>query len=133
MAATPEKYLDDLIQTCRSVLDQMLILDRDERPARARLELSGRYGPYTVRPVEILRPDAQRKYAYYVLLGDQVVVGFDIAPDPRALRLKYGNDYTQHRLELVPHRHSESKSSLELTEEMDHTRFVAWLQERLPI
>ncbi len=98
----------------------------------ALLEMSGDYGVYQVRLREIWLTDGSRKYAYYVLYHSRVIVGFDNASDPRALRLKYGEDYTSHRLELIPHRHTVDKKAVELTPEMDCAAFVSWLKENLP-
>jgi hypothetical protein len=96
MAQTPARHLDSLIWQFQVAFDQVLIVDRDERPARVRLELTGVYGPY-----------------------------------PRALRLKYGADYARHRLERIPHCHTDDKTSLALIDEMDCTRFIAWVQDNL--
>jgi len=77
---------------------------------------------------EIWRADGSRKYAYYVLAGTTVLVGFDNASDPRALSLKYGAAYGQHRLELIPHQHKNNKHDLVLTAEMDCAALFSWLQ-----
>ena len=87
--------------------------------------MGGDYSVYQVRLREIRRADGSRKYAYYVLHQSQIIVGFDNASDPRALRLKFGEDYACHRLELVPHRHTEGKKAIELTSEMDCAAFIA--------
>jgi len=109
-----------------------IILRREERPNLALIEMDGTYGVYRVHLREIWQTDSARKYAYYVLHQSDVVIGFDNAPDPRALRLKYGKDYVRHRLELIPHRHTEGKRALELTDEMDCAAFVTWLKENWP-
>lgn len=133
MASTAAHYFDRLIWQFRAAFDQTLIVDRDEKPARARLEMTAVYGLYHVRLLEILAPGAERKYAYYIFRGDEVIAGFDNAADPRALRLKYGADYTRHRLERIPHCHTDNKVSLSLTEEMDCSRFITWVQTNLPL
>lgn len=106
-------------------------MDRDEKPARARLELTGSHGPYRIRVLEILISGAESKYADYVFQDDEVVIGFDNAADPRALLLKYETQYTEHRLERIPHCHVENMTSLALTDEMDCDRFIDWVQSNL--
>jgi len=117
----------------QATFEHSTIFRREERSYLALLEMSGDYGVYQVRLREIWRADGSRKYAYYVLRQSEVVVGFDNASDPRALRLKYGKDYTRHRLELTPHRHTEGKKAIELTDEMDCAAFIVWLKENLPL
>lgn len=63
--------------------------------------------------------------------GDWVEAGFDNAPDPRALRLKYGKVGKEHAGENIPHLHREDKSKLYLTEEMIFHNFVDWLKGNL--
>jgi hypothetical protein len=132
MAPTAAQHFDRVIRQFQAAFEQVAV-DRDEKPTRARLEMIGTHGPYRVRLVEILTPDTGRGYAYYVLRGDNVIIGFDNSADPRALRLKYGADYTHHRLEQVPHCHTDNKTALALTEEMDCERFIAWVQANLPL
>ena len=101
-------------------------------PARALLELTGAYGSHRVRLLEIVTPDGRRKYSFYVLRDDEVIVGFDNAADPFALKLKYGAEYKAHILERIPHCHTEGKTKLALTEEMGCAQFIAWVQINLP-
>ena len=126
------QYFDHLIRQFRDAFDQTVVVDRDEKPSRARLELTGTYNQYQVHFLEILLPSSERKYAYYVLLGDEVIVGFDNAPDPRALRLKYGDDYTHYRLSRVPHCHTDNKATISLTEELHFEEFLSWIHNNLP-
>ena len=63
--------------------------------------------------------------------GDWVEAGFDNAPDPRALRIKYGKLREEHAAEHVPHLHREDKTLLYLTEEMTFQGFVDWLRGNL--
>jgi hypothetical protein len=60
-----------------------------------------------------------------------VKAGFDNASDADALRLKYGNSYSQHRLEEIPHYHTFNKQTVELTEQMDCQKFIEWLGQNL--
>ena len=63
--------------------------------------------------------------------GDWVEGGFDNAPDPRVIRLKYGKIGEEHMGENIPHLHREDKTRLYLTEEMTFQDFVAWLKSNL--
>jgi len=56
---------------------------------------------------------------------------FDNAPNPEALKLKYGTHYAQHRLELVPHLHSAGKTHVSLTDVVGFEQFIAWIEENL--
>ena len=57
--------------------------------------------------------------------------GFDNAPDPRAIRMKYGKIGVEHKGENVPHLHLENKTRIELTEEMTFSDFIEWLNQNL--
>lgn len=132
--ATPfTDAIDRVVSLFQATFEHSTTLRREERSHLALLEMGGDYGVYQVRLREIWRADGSRKYAYYALRQLKVVVGFDNASDPRALRLKYGKDYTRHRLELIPHRHTEGKKAIELTDEMDCAAFIVWLKENLPL
>jgi hypothetical protein len=101
----------------------------DATPQRAILRLQATYGSYRVYVTE-LRDAQTRKYRYYLLHGSRIEAGFDNSPDPRALRLKYGQ-IGNHAGELVPHLHRNNKQHLELTEEMTMEMFVQWVQEHI--
>jgi hypothetical protein len=131
--ATPfTQALDLIISQFQAAFENPTLVRRDERPHRALLEMRDNYGVYQVHLREVLRVDGTRKYAYYVLHQSRLIIGFDNAPNPRALRLKYGKNYVHHRLELVPHRHTQDKAAVELTGEMTCGLFIAWLQANLP-
>jgi len=107
------------------------VLARDERPARALLKITARYGDYDIYITEVVLFDDVRKYAYYVLQADSIIAGFDNAPDPDALKLKYGTHYAQHRLELIPHLHSAAKTQVSLTDALEFEQFIAWIDQYL--
>ncbi|MBE7551482.1 MAG: hypothetical protein HS126_10460 [Anaerolineales bacterium] len=131
--ATPfTETLDQITAQFQATFTHIAILRREERPQVAILEMRGDYGIYQVYLREIWRANGSRKYAYYVLNQSKIVAGFDNASDPRALRLKYGKDFVHHRFELIPHRHNEDKSAIELTQEMDCAAFITWLKNNLP-
>ena len=66
-----------------------------------------------------------------MMRGDRVEAGFDNAPDPRAIRLKYEKIGEEHAGENVPHLHREDKTQLYLTEEMTFQDFVDWVKSNL--
>ncbi len=130
--ATPfTESIDQVVSLFRAAFEHVAVLRREERAAVAVLEMRGDYGAYRVHLQEIWRADGSRKYAYYVLLPAKIITGFDNAADPGALRLKYGPDAALHQFEPVPHRHTEDKATLELTEEMDCAALVTWLRAHL--
>lgn len=114
----------------RSRLDDVQVIEQDHAPERSILRLGARYVRFVVLITEIVTREL-RKYRYYVLDGDRVVVGFDNAPDPRALRAKYGRIGQEHAGEMIPHLHLEDKTQLVLTEEMDCQAFLSWLTTHL--
>jgi len=103
----------------------------DTTPARAILRIQAQYGHYRVFITELIDASA-RKYRYFVLHGDNVEVGFDNSPDPRALRLKYGRIGEAHAGEPIPHLHRANKTQLQLTAEISFTDFIDWLHQHLP-
>jgi hypothetical protein len=132
MAASLTETIEQVVSLFQATFECPAVLRREERPDVALIEMCGEYGVYQVHLREIRRADGSRKYAYYVLHHTRVVAGFDNASEPRALRLKYGDDYTSHRLELISHRHTGGKVAIELTGEMDCASFIAWLKGNLP-
>lgn len=132
MAPTVEHF-DRVLTLCQTVCESVNLIIRDERPERALLKLITRYGDFDLYISEVVFPDESRKYAYYVLSQQKVIAGFDNAPDPAVLKLKYGSEYVQHRLELIPHMHGIGKMSATLTASMDVEQFLTWVQRNLPI
>ena len=72
-----------------------------------------------------------RKYRYYVLREDWVEAGFDNSPDPRAIRIEYGDIGEEHIGEHIPHLHRDNKTRISLTEEMTFSAFVDWLKANI--
>lgn len=60
-----------------------------------------------------------------------MILGFDNHADRTALRLKYGEDYTAHIFDLVPHRHGPDKTTTILTEPWDAIKFLQHLDALL--
>ncbi|GBF80806.1 hypothetical protein [Aphanothece sacrum] len=98
----------------------------DSTPKRSTLRLNAFYKNYKILVTE-LYSDQSFKYRYYVLKDQFVIAGFDNAPDPRAIRLKYGKIGQEHSGELIPHLHLEDKQELILTQEMNFNLFIDWL------
>ncbi|KOR37262.1 MULTISPECIES: hypothetical protein [Planktothricoides] len=121
-------YFNDVIVLAKATFESVEFIT-DMTPARAILRIQGKYGLYRVLVTELFS-DEVRKYRYYVLLGERVEAGFDNSPDPRAIRLKYGEIGT-HAGEYVPHLHREDKTQLTLTEEMTFVGFVDWLKKNI--
>lgn len=122
MARALDAGFADIIALARARLTEVRI-EQDVETDRAILAIDGQVGAYRVAIKEVVNPQ-RRRYAYYLLHGDRVLLGFDNHPDRTALRLKFGNDYAAHINELVPHRHGPDKTTTILTEPWDAVRFL---------
>ncbi len=131
MAETPAEYLDRVAALFTATFELATVVNRDDRSDRCLLEMTGQYGTYRVRFLEVVAPNAPRKYTYYVLQDDRVIVGFDNAPDPQVRRLKYSSAHAAHRYERIPHRHTTDKASVELVPETTCADFIAWVKTNL--
>lgn len=132
MAEPVGATLDALIAKAQEVLQDVQLVRRDECPARALIDLEGRWGSYRVIISEIHLAVGSVRYAYYVLgASNELIWGFDNSPDIRVIKLKYGRDYRQQLSERLPHRHS-AEGDLILTEPMDFDAFLVWLKDHLP-
>ncbi|MFQ6120717.1 MAG: DUF6516 family protein [Methanosarcinales archaeon] len=100
-------------------------IKQDLSERRALLKIKCRLRDFKIKITEVIDED-KRKYSYYLIKNDTIIFGFDNAPDPTALKIKYGNGYKQHRTEYIPHFHGKGKRHTELTEE---TRFEDFLEE----
>lgn len=98
----------------------------DSTPKRMILRLTASYKNYKILVTE-LYIDREFQYRYYFLEKQLVKAGFDNAPDPRAIRLKYGKIGQEHSGELVSHLHLDDKKELVLTEVMSFDGFIVWL------
>ena len=123
------RHFAEIIELAQSVFENVTY-EIDATPDRSILRIDAEYGKYQILVTELFS-DGIRKYRYYVMRGDWVEAGFDNAPDPRAIRLKYGNIGEEHAGENVPHLHREDKTKLSLTEEMTFQDFVSWLKGNL--
>lgn len=71
-------------------------------------------------------------YSFYAIHTGIVIVGFDNYPDRQALYAKYREDFACYLDELIPHKHTTSKETLELTETMTVEAFLDYLRTRIP-
>jgi hypothetical protein len=123
------RHFAEIIELAESVFENVTH-EIDDTPERAILRIEAEYGKYRILVMELFS-DSIRKYRYYVMRGEWVEAGFDNAPDPRAIRLKYGRIGDEHKGVNVPHLHREDKTRLYLTEEMSFAGFVQWLKSEL--
>jgi hypothetical protein len=123
------RHFAEIIELAQSVFKNVTY-EIDATPNRSILRINAEYGKYQILVMELFS-NGIRKYRYYIMRGDWVEAGFDNAPDPRAIRLKYGEIGEEHAGENVPHLHREDKSRLYLTEEMSFQDFVDWLKGNL--
>jgi hypothetical protein len=123
------RHFAEIIALAQSVFEPV-IYEIDATPNRAILRVDAEYGKYHILVTELFS-GWLRKYRYYVMRGNWMEAGFDNAPDPRAIRLKYGVIGQEHAGEPVPHLHSEDKTRLSLTEEMSFAEFVRWVRGNL--
>lgn len=123
------RHFAEIIELAQSVFENVTY-EIDATPDRSILRINAEHGKYQILVTELFS-DGLRKYRYYVMRGDWVEAGFDNAPDPRAIRLKYGKIGEEHAGENLPHLHREDKSRLYLTEEMSFQDFVDWVKGNL--
>lgn len=123
------RHFAEIIELAQTVFTQVTY-QIDATPERAILRMEAEHGKYHILVTELFS-DRLRKYRYYVLDGNRVEAGFDNSPDPRAIRLKYGEIGQEHKGEHVPHLHLEDKTILSMTEEMNFKEFVNWLNQNL--
>ena len=123
------RHFAEIIELAESVFENV-VYEIDATPDRSILRIEAEYGKYQILVTELFS-DGLRKYRYYMMRGDRVEAGFDNAPDPRAIRLKYEKIGEEHAGENVPHLHREDKTQLHLTEEMTFQDFVDWVKSNL--
>lgn len=129
MARALDAGFADIINLARARLSDVRV-DQDCAPDRVILAIEGSFHEYRVVLKEVVNPQ-RRRYAYYVLQGERVILGFDNHADRTALRLKYGDSYTDHISDLVPHCHGTDKTTTILTEPWDAVRFLKDLDDLL--
>ena len=126
MAGTVAEGFARIVALAHTVLTQVEIAE-DIDADRAILIIQGQFGTYRVFLKETVSPK-RRRYAFFVLKEDRVMLGLDNHADRQALRLKYGRDFAVHLTELIPHRHALDKAAVELTEEWTAERFLTEIE-----
>ena len=116
------RHFNEIIEDAQAVLEDIEI-EQDYSVKRALLKISGNFRNFKIRITEVVDED-KRKYAYYLINNDFVIIGFDNAPDIRALKIKYGKDYVQHHDERIPHCHGKGKERIELTKQISFKEFL---------
>ncbi len=127
MAQPPRHYFTKLTNLVGSAFNKVTLSRLDYTPQRTIWEMHGSHNEFDLRLKEIF-DQSGRLYSYYVLKAGEVVAGFDNYPDRRALQEKYGQSFKTHLGELIPHKHSYRKETLELTEEMRVETFLGYFQ-----
>jgi hypothetical protein len=123
------RHFAGIVQLARTIFNQVTF-EVDVTPARSILRLQADYGRYRIVVKELFN-ETSRKYGYYALVDEWVEIGFDNSPDPKAIRLKYGEIGEEHAGEEIPHLHLKNKTQISLTEEMTFAGFVEWLKQNL--
>ncbi|MEN8121455.1 MAG: hypothetical protein ABFS35_13975 [Bacteroidota bacterium] len=124
------KYFDNIINDINNFFSNVeYTIDRT--PHRAILRINATYQDYRVFVTELISKE-YRKYNYYLLSKDYVVVGLDNSQDIRAIKLKYKSIPDSNAERLVPHKHLKNKTILELTEEYTITGFIDWIKINIP-
>lgn len=114
MAGTFRKDFARIVALARVKLEQVEVIQEIDTE-RAILIIKGQRPPYRIF-IKATISSKGRRYAYYILINEQVMLGLDNHPDRQALRLKYGSKFAAHLAELIPHRHNVDKTLLTLTE-----------------
>lgn len=130
MAYSLDEGFADIIAMARSRLVDTHI-EHDIDGDRAILTVDGRFRQHRIVIKETVSFN-MRRYAYYVLMGDRVIWGFDNHPDRTALRLRYGDNFLAHIHELIPHQHGLDKQNVSLTEPWTANQFLNELDNLVP-
>lgn len=116
-----KRHLERLLKQIHGAFTDVQVRTFDISERRAVLQVRCTRGDKTIAVTEVLTPDA-RKYSYYLIQGDKVLIGLDNSADRRALRLMYGRDFPQHIHEPIPHRHVADR--VELTDKVTFAQFI---------
>lgn len=88
------RHFDQIIISAKSLLNNIRI-EEDISVKRAIIKINGKYESFEVKVTEII-DEKKRKYAYYLINKGVVEYGCDNAPDIKALKMRYGKDYSEH-------------------------------------
>ena len=104
MEKQAEQHFEQILTLAREHFENIQIKTYDISEQRAFLRIEATFGKRRIALTEIVRTTSGA-YPYYLLDGDQVILGWDNAPDRQALRLKYDRDFTMHIHDEIPHQH----------------------------
>ncbi|MBU0703191.1 MAG: hypothetical protein KKC18_04925 [Chloroflexi bacterium] len=122
MDTAAKRHLEQLLTLARAAFSDVVVIRHDISEERAILRLKCRCGTDDIHVTEIVTPTT-RWYSYYRLREGKVLRGHDNYSDRPALRLKYGQEFTQHLYEPIPHLHE--AGGVTLTDEMTCAEFVS--------
>lgn len=122
MEEQAKQHFEQILTLARQYFENIQIKAYDISEQRALLRIEAIFGKRRVALTEIVRT-AGRAYAYYLLDEDQVILGWDNAPDRQALRLKYGKDFITHIHDEIPHQHLQD-GTVTLTFEKTFVEFL---------
>lgn len=131
MARSTRDHYAALTAQVITTLDTVSFQRFEHNPQRALWEIHGTWGKYSVRLKEICSTQG-RMYSFYIIDVNTVVIGFDNYPDRHALYAKYQEAFTAHLDELIPHKHSTGKGTLELTDVITVEKFLHYLRKEIP-
>lgn len=121
MERNPSRHLEQILARAQETCTNVQVREFDISENRALLQLTADLGVYRIAVTEIVRR-ASRGYAYYLLRGNQVMLGWDNAPDRTALRLQYGGEFAKHIHQEIPHEHR--GGTIALTDEKTFDNFL---------
>ncbi|MEW6095040.1 MAG: hypothetical protein AB1567_00740 [bacterium] len=130
MEGKDEYYFERLMNLIYQKFEEVVIIRKDITPQVFILEVNCIYKSYRVVISEIVDLMG-RKYAFYILKDNSIIVGFDNSPDYRAIKLKYEEYFKHHYYERVPHQHTSKKKGIYLTKDMRVEDFIEWLEQEL--
>ena len=121
-------YFEDLRGYINRHFNNVQVVRYSSSNERTLLDVYCSFRSYRIRIFELI-DEIGRSYAYYVFQNDEVIAGFDNAPDGVALRQRYGREFSRHRQERIPHFHGRGKHILSLADEINCEEFLNWLKQ----
>ena len=125
-----EYCFERLMNLIYQKFQEVVIIKKDITSEVFILEVNCVYKSYKIVISEIVDPKG-RKYAFYLLKDNLIIVGFDNSPDYRTIKLKHKENYKKYYYERVPHQHTYNKEELYLTQEIQLEDFINWLEKKL--
>ena len=131
MAQSTRDHYTALTAQVAATLDTISFKRFEYNQQRTLWKVHGTWGKYNVRLKEVHSAKG-RMYSFYVIDASSVVIGFDNYPDRQALYANYQEAFASHLDELIPHKHTANKETLELTEPMTVATFLDYLRKEIP-